>query len=337
MCVCMYVFKYINLSLKLEAIKFPYKTACHVFHIPRIQVSLMTKQSCNTVVVNCLKLLSFDRLGSRENPLCSSVVPLARHAMRNIWWCTFISFILFPAESSHCVSMMQRQALPLTQRPKPKPWEVNNYIVANYHKAGVYLSNSLARTIFEILDAPDAAFGHVEYPCDPGNPLTCWNMEAPVRIYTDAFNASVKSAELLKSKGKKLLVAGFVRDPLEMVASAYCYHHVGQELSNVLFPVAKIMQMGLKEGTELTAETLFPLAEWMASVFEHPDQNTLRLELDEMTNSSTGFDLGVQRFPWLHWQVLSRRSVPQSIPHAFFSPGNPSSYCEHILVQVRSG
>jgi len=172
---------------------------------------------------------------------------------------------------------------------------VNNYIVANYHKAGVFLSDSLTRTIFQILEAPDAVVGHVEYPCDSNNPYTCWNMEAPVRIYTDAFNSSVKSAERLKSGRKKLLVAGFVRDPLEMVASAYCYHHDGQEMSNQLFPVKEIMQMGLEKGTELTGETLLPLAEWMASVFEHPDEDTLRLELDDLTKSSAGFDSGVQR------------------------------------------
>ena len=71
-------------------------------------------------------------------------------------------------------------------------------------------------------------------------------------------------------------------------------------MSNQLFPVKEIMQMGLEKGTELTAETLLPLAEWMASVFEHPDEDTLRLELDDLTKSSAGFDSGVQRFCQLH-------------------------------------
>jgi len=194
---------------------------------------------------------------------------------------------------------VQRQALPVIPagRRKPRPWEVNNYIVANYHKAGVFLSDGLTRTIFQILEAPDEAVGHVEYPCDSNNPYTCWNMEAPVRIYTDSLNSSVKSAEKRKSRrsGRKLLVAGFVRDPLEMVASAYCYHHDGQEMSNQLFPVKEIMQMGPEKGTQLTAETLLPLGEWMASVFEDPDEDTLRLEFDDLTKSSAGFDAGVQR------------------------------------------
>lgn len=197
--------------------------------------------------------------------------------------------------------MVQRQALPVIPagRQKPKPWEVNNYIVASYHKAGVTLSEHLALKILNILGAPMEVLGHVEYPCyslrKDGLSQVCYNLDAPFRLYTDSFNASLKSAEQRKSGNKKVLVAGLVRDPLEMVASAYCYHHDGQELGSWLFPVQDIMQMGPGEGTEVTAKALLPLVEWMTSVFENPDNNTLRLEFDDLTKSSAGFDLGVQR------------------------------------------
>jgi len=39
-------------------------------------------------------------------------------------------------------------------------------------------------------------------------------------------------------------------------------------------------------------------------VFENPDNNTLRLEFDDLTKSSAGFDLGVQRSCWLHQHFL---------------------------------
>ena len=206
--------------------------------------------------------------------------------------------------------MVQRQALPVIPagRQKPKPWEVNNYIVASYHKAGVTLSEHLALKILNILGAPMEVLGHVEYPCyslrKDGLSQVCYNLDAPFRLYTDSFNASLKSAEQRKSGNKKVLVAGLVRDPLEMVASAYCYHHDGQEFGNWLFPVQDIMQMGPEEGTEVTAKALLPLAEWMTSVFENPDNNTLRLEFDDLTKSSAGFDLGVQRSCWLHQHFL---------------------------------
>jgi len=196
--------------------------------------------------------------------------------------------------------MVQRQALAVVPGGrKPRPWEVNNYIIANYHKAGAFLSDSLTRTILEILGAPKEVFGHVEYPCYSSGSDSflhlCHNMEAPFLVYTDAFNASVESAERLKSGSKKLLVAGFVRDPLEMVASAYCYHHAGEELGNQMFPVKEIMQMGPEEGTQVTATALLPLAEWMTSVFEDPDDDTLRLDFEDLTKSSARFDSGVQR------------------------------------------
>ena len=206
--------------------------------------------------------------------------------------------------------MVQRQALPVIPvgRQKPRPWEVNNYIVASYHKAGVTLSEHLALKILNILGAPMEVLGHVEYPCyswrKDGLSQVCYNLDAPFRLYTDSFNASPKSAEQRKSGNKKVLVAGLVRDPLEMVASAYCYHHDGQEFGNWLFPVQDIMQMGPEEGTEVTAKALLPLAEWMTSVFENPDNNTLRLEFDDLTKSSAGFDLGVQRSCWLHQHFL---------------------------------
>ena len=206
--------------------------------------------------------------------------------------------------------MVQRQALPVIPvgRQKPRPWEVNNYIVASYHKAGLVLLETLVFKILDILGAPMEVRGHVEYPCyssrKDGLSKVCYNLDAPFRLYTDSFNASLKSAEQRKSGNKKVLVAGLVRDPLEMVASAYCYHHDGQEFGNWIFPVQDIMQMGPEEGTEVTAKALLPLAEWMTSVFENPDNNTLRLEFDDLTKSSAGFDLGVQRSCWLHQHFL---------------------------------
>ena len=131
--------------------------------------------------------------------LLEKQLPLARNAMRIIWCCIFIFCV--PTHSSisseiSCVSMVQRQALAVVPGGrKPRPWEVNNYIIANYHKAGAFLSDSLTRTILEILGAPKEVFGHVEYPCYSSGSDSflhlCHNMEAPFLVYTDAFNASV--------------------------------------------------------------------------------------------------------------------------------------------------
>lgn len=226
--------------------------------------------------------------------------------MKDAWFCLCCLPLLFvhvsAADATDCMSMVQRQALPLSparHKYKSKPWEVNNYIFANYHKAGVFLSVELLLKITGILGAADEVVGQIEYPCYADRPPPfgpfCYNTEAPMRFFTDSLNASVLEAERRKSGSKRLLVAGLVRDPFMMVASAYCYHHTGQEIGNELFPVLEIMQKGLEQGTALVAEHFLPIAEWMASIYDHPDPDILRLEFDDITESSNGFDLAVQR------------------------------------------
>ena len=53
------------------------------------------------------------------------------------------SFISFDA-SDEAVSMVQRLPRAIAKWTKPRPWEVNNYVVANYHKSGNRLSTKLA-------------------------------------------------------------------------------------------------------------------------------------------------------------------------------------------------
>ncbi len=177
--------------------------------------------------------------------------------------------------------------------PRPKAWDLHDYLTANYHKTGVYLTNKIHNAIFTILGAEDGAMGALEYACyyDTSKPL-CWNTHAPILRFTDGFNASWRGSH---TGSKPMLVAGSVRDPLEMVASAYCYHHEGKELANYLIPVAELLVLGLEPGTELTAKYMLPIVEWMASVFADPDNATLRLTFEEFTKSSESFDASVNR------------------------------------------
>ena len=139
--------------------------------------------------------------------------------------------------------------------------------------------------------------GQLEYPCYYQTTIpACWNEEAPIILFTDGFNASWKGAQAAQAahpRSKPLLVAGSVRDPLQMVASAYCYHHEGKEKMNELMPVLELPFLGPEEGTSLTAEYMLPIVESMASIFAEPDNNTLRLKFEELTETSEGFDRGV--------------------------------------------
>ena len=187
--------------------------------------------------------------------------------------------------SMSAMSMVQTR---LHLKPHPKPWEVYDYITANYHKAGVILTKKIHTAMFKILGAGEDVMGQLEYPCYYETIPACWNEEAPIILFTDGFNASWKA----HPPSKPLLVAGSVRDPLQMVASAYCYHHEGKEMRE-LMPVLELPFLGPEEGTSLTAEYMLPIVESMASIFAEPDNNTLRLKFEELTETSEGFDRGV--------------------------------------------
>ena len=197
------------------------------------------------------------------------------------------------AEVVECLSVSMVQTRTLVQ-PRPKAWDLYDYLTANYHKTGVYLTDKIHAAIFTSLGAAeDGAMGVLEYPCyyDTSEPV-CWNTHAPILRFTDGYNASWKASH---TGSKPRLVAGSVRDPLEMVASAYCYHHEGKELTNYLMPVAELLVLGLEPGTELTAKYMLPVIEGMASVFADPDNATLRLTFEELTKSSESFDASVNR------------------------------------------
>ena len=202
-----------------------------------------------------------------------------------LWSLSLVHLVLVTAtDSAECMSMVQRQASPLR---RVKPWEVYNYVTANYHKAGVFLTEQLHNKIFQILGAKESDMGKIEFPCYD----ICRNTEAPIIVFTDGFNASWRA----HPGSKPMLVAGSVRDPLKMVASAYCYHHEGKELPSQLMPTRALMSLGPEEGTQLAAEHMLQQVEWMASIFAKPQNSTLRLDFDTLTESSSGFDREVKR------------------------------------------
>ncbi|CAK9058551.1 unnamed protein product [Durusdinium trenchii] len=148
--------------------------------------------------------------------------------------------------------------------------------------------------IWDVLLVPPELQGKVEYPCYPG---ACMQITAPVMTYIDALNASLLEWERNMSKAakKRTLVMGIVRNPLTMVASAYCYHHHGQEMQNLMFDVQRLKVLGPDEGTTATAEMLLPVVEWMTSAFAEPDGDTLRLRYEDFERSSDSFDREVDK------------------------------------------
>lgn len=198
------------------------------------------------------------------------------------------------SEESIAMNFVQRKVLPrFAELPmlsaKSKPWHLHNYVGFCHHKAGVYLLSELWVLSFMALGAKKSDMGMWMQPCY--SPQACYSPEAPIQFWVDMYSAE-KAQRAREAAGKKgLRVVGIVRDPISMIASAYCYHHRGKEMNNwFFFPARLLLLLGPKEGLKFVAEHMLPMMENLTSVFEHQSNDTFRLDYEKVVASSESFD-----------------------------------------------
>lgn len=191
-------------------------------------------------------------------------------------------------------SMIQRQQRQVLVESRPKPWDVHCYVLANFHKAGVHLTAGIFFSIFAALGVPPTSVGNVVYPCSLVN--TCFNSDAPVRQMTDSYDASYAQKERKQKNRAPLYTAISVRDPLVMVASAYCYHGDGHEPLNKLVPEKELHGLGFADGAQFTADRILPLIQDIVGSLDDPANHTHVLSFERLTESSESFDKEVQDF-----------------------------------------
>ena len=199
-------------------------------------------------------------------------------------------------EESNALNFVQRKVLPRVAPPPTlsaaqsapsKPWHTHKYIFVAHHKAGVFLMHDLQSSIFLSLGATASEMGLWIQPCYPGD---CLKPEAPIQFWMDLYSYE-RAQEAREAAGAKgMRVAGIVRDPVSMIVSAYCYHHRGEELGNVMFGNGSLMHLGPKEGLKFAAERMLPLVENMTTAFERPFNDTFHLVYEKVTRSSEDFD-----------------------------------------------
>jgi len=126
--------------------------------------------------------------------------------------------------------------------------------------------------------------------------LRAQNVAAPIRSFVDNLGLELLQKERASAakKARSLRVAAIVRNPLDMVASGYCYHHAGNEKLNVMFAgqnaLPVLMTMDPFNGTAFYAKRLLPLVRMMSEVFEHQAKDVLALSFERLTESSESFD-----------------------------------------------
>ncbi|CAE7368046.1 unnamed protein product [Symbiodinium natans] len=209
----------------------------------------------------------------------------------------WILFCLAGADSDLCLVQLQT-ALTSSGEPEVEPipgppvWENGiHYLAVAYHKSGVDLMKGLLQDIFHALGAPDEALGRWIRPCYP---LSCANFAAPARVLLDMYTPALEAEERAAAP-QGMRVAGSVRDPLDMVASAYCYHVRGREILNVMALTPLVMFMDVQAGVDFLAGRMLQLVEDMAAVFAAPANDTHRVDYERMTGSSVGFDVELDK------------------------------------------
>ena len=128
------------------------------------------------------------------------------------------------------------------------PWDKHIFVVGTNHKAGSQLLRNIMAHFFDMLGATVSCqySGHGTSVTSLNRDNDCTLFPAPIRFHNhiskDAIVQMKKEAHDMKGDLRGVMI---VRDPLEMVASSYCYHHRGAESYN---PMEKgIPEMGPEE------------------------------------------------------------------------------------------
>ncbi|CAE7310944.1 unnamed protein product [Symbiodinium sp. CCMP2592] len=223
------------------------------------------------------------------------------------WWpliwlqCRYASAMVAGASCQEA-DFLAMQFLQMTSslNPEPhssvKPWDVNYYIGVTYHKSGTHLMMQVWNLTFGALGAMPVDMGRWSQPCYPG---FCYTPDAPIQLWFNLYSpekAQESRSEAAARGLRGLRVAGFVRDPVSMIVSAYCYHHRGKEPWNLVEnPHNIVTHMGPSEGLTFLGERMLPKVKNMTDVFAHPANDTLRLDYEKTTASSDGFDSEVKK------------------------------------------
>ncbi|CAJ1351891.1 unnamed protein product [Effrenium voratum] len=189
-----------------------------------------------------------------------------------------------------------------------RPWDSQVYWVGTHHKAGCNLLRDIMGHAFDTLGANYScrmrhtmhgnltAKGGAHYCSDVPDCQIMWDN-----------NASELSVEKAVARGNGYARGvHIVRDPRDMLASAYCYHHRGEEPWNGISHLPEMLSMGPLEGTMTLWPEMSAIIDEMAQIFANKGLHHVRYE--KLTESSASFDQQVNAiFEDLFGGLISRK------------------------------
>ena len=179
--------------------------------------------------------------------------------------------------------------------------------VGTHHKSGSQLLRDVMRHAFDTLGAPVSCHytltpDHKSLPesfiTSANHDSLCYDrMDIPIqwdnsaKIYNYQAAKGAATLQQLPIRG-----AHAVRKPKDMLISAYCYHHRGQEYGSPMAPWPEIMSMGPKEGLMAMWPVMSGMIQDMVDVHRNTSaEEMFPVRFEEITTSSEGFDDVVQR------------------------------------------
>lgn len=166
------------------------------------------------------------------------------------------------------------------------------YLVGTNHKAGSNLLRNTMHWAFDLLGATDSCqYGLAADPITskPGYKQECASHPTQIR-----FHNHISALPLLSLQKEAVFKGGLrgvmiVRDPFEIVASAYCYHHRGAEPGSSAAP-ANITEIEPEEGVPIMAASMLEVVRWMTSAYVVAKPDVLVVRFEKFTKSSKDFD-----------------------------------------------
>lgn len=170
-----------------------------------------------------------------------------------------------------------------------KPWDRRNYLVGTSHKAGSHLLRNVMRRTFDILGANFSCHYIVKSDgaviTSMGGQHVCQDTKAPVR-FENSNNARTILQMRLEGPMRGVMI---IRDPFEMVASAYVYHHRGAEVGSPCAP-SNVMSLGPNDGVPATAQSMWHVVEDMTQAYQVAGDDVLPVRYEDFTRSSLDFN-----------------------------------------------
>ncbi|CAK9094513.1 unnamed protein product [Durusdinium trenchii] len=187
------------------------------------------------------------------------------------------------------------------RRGAPSSWQQRAYLVGCHHKSGTELLRHIMMRTFDVLGGMDSC----NYNTTGGQLTSFSPMRSDCQLHPARlrYDNHVSGEVIQELRALTQHAGGFrgvltVRDPLEMVVSAYVYHHRGNEPNTGLG--MNIAQMGPEKGVPEMARRMIKTVHYMVDAYKvaPPDMYIIRFEI--ITNSSKNFNRTIQELHTKH-------------------------------------